>query len=116
MLALSASLAGAQPPSLEPLPLVPPFSVQAPGPLQPRGWEIIRLSSRKPITSYDFVPDGLGVVLRARADASVGVLAHATTFDVHSAPLVRWRWKIEHLIPHADNRVGTRDDSPARIL
>ena len=37
-------------------------------------------------------------------------------FDVRSAPIVQWRWRIASLIDGADNRVASKEDSPVRIV
>jgi hypothetical protein len=105
-----------EPPVIQEAPLVTPFSAGPAGADLPRGWEVIRMSERKPLTSYDLVRDPAGIVLRARADASASVLAHRTSFDVRAAPIAEWRWKVSHLIPGADNRLSGRDDSPVRVI
>ncbi len=105
-----------EPPVMQEAPLVTPFSAGPAGADRPRGWEVIRLSERKPLTAYSLVSEPGGIVLHARANASASVLAFRTSFDVRAAPVAEWRWKVSHLIPGADNRLSGRDDSPVRVL
>ncbi len=37
-------------------------------------------------------------------------------FDIRSAPIVEWRWKVGSLIEGADNRVAAKEDSPVRLM
>jgi hypothetical protein len=54
--------------------------------------------------------------LHAHAEAAASGLLHPVSFDIRSAPMLQWRWKISGLIPDADNRVASKEDSPARII
>ena len=102
--------------ALEAAPLLMPFSAGRPGAPAPPGWEVVRLTDRKRLTTYDLVADSGTVVLHAAADASASVLAHRTAFDVRAAPIIQWRWRIDRLIEGADNRVAAREDSPVRLV
>src|SRR6185369_4656117 len=37
-------------------------------------------------------------------------------FDIRSAPIVEWRWKVSSLIKGADNRIAGKEDSPVRLM
>jgi len=103
---------GAQP-SKQP---VPPFSEgKAGGPL-PTGWQPLKLSSLKRLTEYKLVQDQGVVVLDAKADAAASGLLADVDFDIKSAPVMQWRWKISNLIEGADNANAAKEDSPARIV
>ncbi len=100
---------------LESAPLVAPFSTAVPGPLPP-GWEPVRITASKKPTQYQLVDDAGTVVLHARAEAAASGVGYHVHFDLASAPIVEWRWKVSHLIDNADNAIASREDSPARIV
>jgi hypothetical protein len=101
---------------LEAAPLPAPFSAGKPGMAIPPGWEPVKLSDKKKPTVYTLVDGDGTVVLHASAVAAASGLAQFTVFDVRSAPIVEWRWKVSALIEGADNRYGATDDSPVRLM
>lgn len=114
-LAVAAALpAAAQ--SMQAGQLVTPFSAARPGTALPRGWEPLSFGSLKTPTKYDFVENDGTVVLRARADGAAGGLNFPVKFDIASAPVVEFRWKVAKLIDDADNRVAAKEDSPVRLV
>jgi hypothetical protein len=102
--------------SLEAAPLPAPFSSARPGTALPPGWEPVKLTDRKKPTIYTLVDDEGTIVLHARAIAAASGLAQFTVFDIRSAPVVEWRWKVSALIDAADNREAAKEDSPVRLL
>ena len=102
-------------PGQESAPLPAPFSGEKPGAVPPP-WVPVKLTDRKKPTVYTLVDDGGIVVLHAKAVAAASGLAQSTVFDVRSAPIVEWRWKVGALIDGADNRVAAKEDAPARLL
>ena len=112
-IALPIEVAGQ--PSLESAPLPAPFSRDTPGAVPPP-WEPVKLTDRKKPTLYTLVDDGGIVVLHAKAVAAASGLAQFTVFDIRSAPIVEWRWKVSALIDGADNHVAAKEDAPARLL
>jgi hypothetical protein len=114
-LAFSSGAATAQP-AMSAAPLVAPFSLQKAGAGLPAGWEVAKITDDKKPTVYTLVDDGGIVVLNAKADAAASGLGYATKFDVRSAPIIEWRWKVKNLIASADNAVGGKEDSPVRIV
>ena len=93
-----------------------PFSAGKPGAGLPRGWEPVKLTERKRLTAYALVHDADAVVLHASAVGAASGLAQFAIFDIRSAPIVEWRWKVSSMIEGADNRIGGKEDSPARLL
>ncbi len=79
-------------------------------------WAPIRLGPTKRATRYDLVDDGDAPVLHAVADGAASGLAYPASFDLRETPIMAWRWRIAGLIPDADARVASREDSPARIV
>ncbi len=113
-LALAAAApAGAQ--RMEAGPLVTPFSAARPGTDLPQGWEPLSFGSLKTPTKYRFVDDQGRTVLHARAEAAAGGLNFPVKFDIRSAPVVQFRWKVAKLIEGADNAVAAKEDSPVRV-
>ena len=95
---------------------VTPFSSTVPGTALPHGWSAFGFGTNKPATEYRLVTDGGRTVLHAHAVRSTGALGHPVHIDVASAPIIRWQWKISHVIADADNRTGAKEDAPARIV
>jgi len=97
-------------------PEVAPFSGAADGLSAPPNWSVLRLSSRKPLTAYRLAIDEGVVVLHASANASVAGMVHATGIDLGVTPVVKWRWKVSSAIEGANNRIGAKEDAPARLV
>jgi hypothetical protein len=70
----------------------------------------------KAMTQYTLVQDGRTTVLQADADHSASALMHEGNIDLARTPVVAWRWKAEKAIEGADNRSGSREDAPARLV
>lgn len=70
----------------------------------------------KPKTDYRLVKTERGVALESSAVRSASGLYRAMRVDPARHPEIEWDWKIEQLIPGADNRVASREDSPARLI
>jgi hypothetical protein len=103
-------------PHIESAPIPVPFSSAKPGSVLPRGWEPVKLSERKHPTAYALVEDGDSVVLHAQATGAASGLAQFFRFDIRIAPIVEWRWKVSAMIEGSDNRIGAKEDSPARLV
>jgi DUF3047 family protein len=93
-----------------------PFSASGPGASPPAPWIPLRFGERKRPTTYRVASDHGVPVLHARADGSASGLVHSTKIDCTRAPIVQWRWKVSRAIEGANNRVGAREDAPARIV
>jgi hypothetical protein len=116
MSALLATIAAQAQDRIEAAPLVAPFSSAKPGGPLPRGWTPFSLGGGKRPTDYQMVDDGGRTVLHAHAESAASALTHAVNFDIHAAPIVEWRWKVDNLIDGADNSVAAKEDSPARLV
>lgn len=90
------------------------FSAAAPGGL-PEGWEPYSFARFPRQTDYRLAASDGVTVLRAEADASVSALLRAFRADPRAYPLMRWRWKVDHLLAKGDIRRKDGDDFPARI-
>jgi hypothetical protein len=92
------------------------FSSAKAGTAIPAPWGPVKINDRKTPTRYELVDDGGTVVLHAVADKSASMLGQAVNASVQATPWLRWRWKIEAPIAGADNTVGQKEDSPARVI
>jgi hypothetical protein len=96
-------------------PLIPPFSSQSPGRQPIDGWSPINFRKSARQTSYSLVREDGAVVVHAQAQASASALTHQLLVDAKLSPILRWRWKIEHVLEHSDIFTKKGDDYPARI-
>ena len=101
---------------LEAAPLVAPFSLAQPGAALPAGWQPLIIAANKATTEYRLQRDGGSVVLFAHARAAASAIGCPVNFDIRSAPVIEWRWKVAGLIEGADNAIASREDSPVRII
>ncbi len=72
-------------------------------------------SGRRP-TEYRLVPAASGTVLQAYADRAGTGLYRRVRVDPHRHPMLEWSWRIGNVIAGADLRVGSREDSAARLV
>ncbi len=97
-------------------PQVARFSHSAPGEAPPKPWRSWTMAAFKRPTDYLLVHDAGRTVLKARANASASGMIHAINFDPKEFPRLSWRWKVNTLIPRADNFRPLVEDSPVRIV
>ncbi len=91
------------------------FSTATPGAM-PKGWSRVPINDSKTPTDYALVRDGDQVVLHAQAKNAASMFMHEAQFDLAKTPIVRWRWKLGKLPTGADNSVGSKEDSAARLV
>jgi hypothetical protein len=98
------------------LPYVASFSEAAPGGELPRDWQPWTLSKFKKSTQYQLVSQDGRTVVRASAQSSASGLVHPIEVNPKTYPLLSWRWKVNELIPGADNTQKHAEDSPVRVV
>jgi hypothetical protein len=98
------------------LPYVRIFSNNAPGDGLPEGWRTWTLSKFKKPTEYRLVDDAGRTVVRARARSSASGLVHPLRLNPADYPMLTWHWKVNELIPGADNTKRHAEDSPVRVV
>jgi hypothetical protein len=96
-------------------PAIPAFSSQRADAQAPRGWSPVTFRKSPRHTQYSLVTDAGTLVIRARAEASASALTHRLNGDAKQFPILRWRWKIEHLLTKSDIARKQGDDYLARI-
>lgn len=94
---------------------VPLFSASPAG-APPAPWEIVKVNEKKKLTEFRFVSDGGTTVVYAKSEAGASGVGVPLDHDLRAAPNLSWRWKVAGLIDGADNSVGSKEDSPARIV
>lgn len=92
------------------------FSRMRPGAPLPSDWRGWGLRSGKRPTEYRLVPTPAGTVLEAFADGAASGFYRRVRVDPRRQPLLEWSWRIENMVPGADLRVGSREDSAARLV
>ncbi|CAN7802661.1 DUF3047 domain-containing protein [Paraburkholderia hospita] len=92
------------------------FSMIEPGAPLPAQWKNLPVVHGKAMTQYTLVHDGSTTVLQADASHSASALMHEGNIDLARTPVVAWRWKAERPIEGADNRAGSKEDAPARLV
>ena len=82
----------------------------------PNGWEpwILHPSKRK--TRYETRGRNGDTVVWAHADSAASGLARRLDLDPAATPWIEWRWRIDALVPGADNTDRYAEDSPVRIV
>ena len=92
------------------------FSGKQAGEALPAYWQPSIILPSKPRTDYALVRTADGVSLEASADKSACGMVRRIRIDPAQHPVVQWRWRVGNLIPGADKRVASADDSPARLF
>lgn len=92
------------------------FSGAKPGDPLPEGWRNLPVVHGKTLTQYSLVSDKGTTVLQADARASASGLMHPGDVDLSRTPVVSWRWKAQGPIEGANNREGSHEDAPARLV
>jgi len=79
-------------------------------------WQPYIILPSKPRTEYKLVKSTRGVALEADADGSASGMVRRIRVEPQTHSLLEWRWRVGNLIPGADKRIASRDDSPARLF
>lgn len=91
------------------------FSTNPTGGL-PKDWEPLILVRKKKPTEYILADVAGRTVLHAAADKASSGLRHEVNIDPAKQPWLSWSWKVDQLIPGADNSKRDTEDSPVRIV
>jgi hypothetical protein len=90
------------------------FSRAQPGTALPAGWRPLHLP-RVVAPEISLVEDGGTTVLRSRAAAAAGTVAHDLDVPPAQRPLLSWRWKVDRVVERADLAEKSGDDFAARV-
>ena len=111
-LLIASTAVRAEPPSVIE---VAKFSSGTIGQVMPEGWKPLTFKKIPKHTSYEVVKDGELAVVKAVSEASASGLTKPVRIDPKEFPIVRWRWKIDHLLNGSDVALKSGDDFPARL-
>lgn len=91
------------------------FSELQPAARLPAEWEPLSFPKISRHTRYELTQeDGITVIKATSRNAASGLIRRIR-IDPRRYPIIRWRWKIENLIPGSDVRRKEGDDYPARL-
>jgi len=107
-------LAGAAQAAPTPEVPIPKFSAAEVGTAIPAGWEKVELPYGDK-NEFQVVVDGKTKVLQIHSQASFGSVAHRLSVPVADAPVVRWRWKVDHALEKARMDTKAGEDFAARL-
>jgi hypothetical protein len=81
----------------------------------PAPWQLIRLETQVPATSYRVsLWDGVDAI-EARAEHSMALLGRPVDIDLSATPVLCWRWRVDGVVRSADMTRRRGDDYAARI-
>jgi len=83
----------------------------------PQGWkpEIFKKRKAVKLTEYRVVRDGGTTVVRAESVGTASGIEHEIPVDLNTYPVLRWRWKIDHVVVSGDPHRKDKDDYAARV-
>ncbi len=93
-----------------------PFSTSKPDGALPKGWKPSATWLATKRTQYHCVADEDTTVLHALSEEGASAVYCDVRIEQENAGRLRWRWKVDKLIPDADVGVPELDDAVARIL
>lgn len=79
-------------------------------------WLPYIIAPSKPRTEYKLVSTDAGVALEATAESSASGMYRRMRIDPRRHPVLEWRWRVANLIPGANKRIASKEDSPARLI
>jgi len=91
------------------------FSASQVGQAMPDGWKPLIFKKIPKHTSYEVVKDGDVTIVKAVSEASASGLTKPVSIDPKEYPIVRWRWKIDHVLNGSDMALKEGDDFPVRL-
>ena len=81
----------------------------------PPSWQIIRLETHVPATTYRLRHwDGVNAI-EANADASMALLGRLVDVDLHETPILCWLWRTDSVVKSANMTKRQGDDYAARV-
>lgn len=109
-----AAFAATAAPSGTPAPPLTPFSAARPGASLPPPWRPLTLPKVAP-PEFALVSEADATVLRVRAAAAAGTVAHALDASPAEKPILVWRWKVDRVVERANLSEKSGDDFAARV-
>ncbi|RJQ84810.1 MAG: DUF3047 domain-containing protein [Desulfobacteraceae bacterium] len=91
------------------------FSQADPARGLPPEWEQLHFPNIDRHTHYSLIRDDQQIVLQAESNRAASGLIRRLRIDPSQFPILRWRWKIAHVLEKGDVRRKHGDDYAARI-
>ena len=107
----AASLLLSAPAAAQP---ITPFSSAKAGAPLPGPWKPLTLPKVSP-PEFTLVSDADRTVLRVRAVAAAGTIAHELDASPAEGPMLAWRWKVDRVVERANLAEKSGDDFAARV-
>jgi DUF3047 family protein len=79
-------------------------------------WESFQFSSGKKPTEYKIITENDNHCLQIKSDLSASGLICKTKFNPNEYPLLKWKWKVNNIIPSTSGNTKEGDDYPLRIF
>ena len=79
-------------------------------------WKTFQFSSDKKPTDYNIITENENHYLKILSDTSASGLISKFKFNPVKYPLLKWKWKINNVIPNAVGKTKEGDDYPIRIF
>ena len=67
------------------------------------------------ITHYEVTREDNEVCIKATSNASASALYYKTKYDAKDYPILKWRWKVDHVLSKGNALHKTGDDYAARV-
>ena len=81
----------------------------------PAGWSPLTFRKIPRHTRYTRVREEGNAVVKAEADRSASGIFKKVDIDPVRFPILKWRWKVDHILERGDERTRAGDDYAARI-
>ncbi|MFO7913251.1 MAG: DUF3047 domain-containing protein [Desulfotignum sp.] len=91
------------------------FSQLAPGENLPDAWEPMTFDNIDRHTEYSLIKDNGRTVIKALSKNAASGMICSLQVDPTAYPVIKWRWKIDHVLKKADVTSKKGDDYAARI-
>ncbi|MEO1775885.1 MAG: DUF3047 domain-containing protein [Pseudomonadota bacterium] len=76
-------------------------------------WRHVRIWKEN---TFDLIPDGEGVAIRATGNGSSSGLVRYMEIDTAICPVIEWSWRVDSLPPDADLTIKDQEDVAAAIF
>lgn len=91
------------------------FSQLTPGDELPDAWEPMVFDNIDRHTVYTLIRDNGETVIKAHSRNAASGMICTLRIDPHAYPVIKWRWKIDHVLEKTDVTSKKGDDYAARI-
>ena len=78
-------------------------------------WKTFQFSKDKKPTKFEILTDNKNSYLQIRCDSSASGLICKTKLNPNHYSLLKWKWKVENIIPNTDGKIKDGDDYAIRL-